>query len=39
MHGQKIQLYQLMIKFKAIKIDENNNTATMCAQCLHIFKL
>ena len=26
-------------KFKGTKLEENNNTATMFAQCLHIFKL
>ena len=25
--------------FKGTKLEENNNTATMFAQCLHIFKL
>ena len=26
-------------KFKGTKLEENKNTATMFAQCLHIFKL
>ena len=26
-------------KFKGTKLEENNNTATMFARCLHIFKL
>ena len=34
-----LRVYELIIKFKGTKLEENNNTATMFAQCLHIFKL
>ena len=30
---------ELLKNFKGTKLEENNNIATMFAQCLHIFKL
>ena len=36
---KQIILSELIKKFKGTKLEENNNTATMFAQCLHIFKL
>ena len=36
---KQIILSELIQKFKSTKLEENNNIATMFAQCLHIFKL
>ena len=36
---KQIILNELIKYFKGTKLEENNNTATMFAQCLHIFKL
>ena len=36
---KQIILNELIKKFKGTKLEENNNTATVFAQCLHIFKL
>ena len=36
---KQIILNELIKTFKGTKLEENNNTATMFAQCLHIFKL
>ena len=36
---KQIILNELIKKFKGTKLEENNKTATMFAQCLHIFKL
>ena len=36
---KQIILNELIKQFKGTKLEENNNTATMFAQCLHIFKL
>ena len=36
---KQILLNELIQKFKGTKLEENNNIATMFAQCLHIFKL
>ena len=34
---KQIILNELIKNFKGTKYEENNNTATMFAQCLHIF--
>ena len=39
MHDQTSNIKLAHKKFKGTKLEENNNSATMFAQCLHIFKL
>ena len=39
MHDQTNIIKRAHKKLKGTKLEENNNTATMFAQCLHIFKL
>ena len=38
MINQELSL-ELIKRFNGTKLEENNNIATMFAQCLHIFKL
>ena len=39
MHDQTNFIKRAHKTFKGTKLEENNNTATMLAECLHIFKL
>ena len=39
MHDQTNNIIWAHNKILGTKLEENNNTATMFAQCLHIFKL
>ena len=39
MHDQTNFIKRALKKFKGTKLEENNNIATIFAQCLHIFKL
>ena len=39
MRDQTIIAFELIKQFKGTKLEENNNSATMFARCLHIFKL
>ena len=39
MHDQTNNIIRAHKNFKGTKLEENNNIATMFAQCLHIFKL
>ena len=39
MHDQTNNIIRTHKKIKGTKLEENNNIATMFAQCLHIFKL
>ena len=39
MHDQTNNIIRAHKTFKGTKLEENNNIATMFAQCLHIFKL
>ena len=36
---KQIKLNELIKQFKGTKLEENNNTATVFVQCLHILKL
>ena len=38
MHDQTNYIIEIINQFKGTKLEENNNIATMFAQCLHIFK-
>ena len=39
MQDQTNNIIRAHKKFKGTKLEENNNIATMFAQCLHIFEL
>ena len=39
MHDQTNNIIRAHKNYNCTKLDENNNIATMFAQCLHIFKL